>query len=274
MAEHRLNNAAYRDALERGNRPPGLSIEDVLDAFLEAEFLVPIEDGPDGGPPSGQISPRLFQAQGELALLAFTDRETARPLLPEDSVYTIALPGKALCRVAATMISAGAPLGGLIMDPSGPLPFALPRAQILEIAEGTEAGARDAANLAANADAPSGRHAALSHLPAADIAYVGQPTPPWGQPLSDDLLDALARAVDRPDVQEAYWVFLRQNDGTQDILLGLSPADPSVMQDVWETLDSVWTHLGPQDCSFAVSALEGDWGRTMRDKGRRLHPPS
>ncbi|MDQ2686809.1 MAG: SseB family protein [Armatimonadota bacterium] len=264
MAEHRLNNAAYREALERGSRPPGLSVEDVLDALLEAEFLVPIEDGPDGGPPSGQISPRLFQAQGELALMAFTDRETARTLLPDDSVYTIALPGKALCRLAAAMIDAGAPLGGLIVDPSGPLPFALPRAQILEVA----AGPRETPAPALE------RQAAMSHLPATDIAYVGLPTPPWGEPLSKPLLDALARAVDRPDVQEAYWVFLRQNDGTQDILLGLSPTDPSLMQDVWETLDSVWTQLGPEGCSFAVSALEGDWGRTMRDKGARLFPPT
>ena len=264
MAEHRLNNAAYRDALERGNRPPGLNIEEVLDALLEAEFLVPIEDGPDGGPPSGQISPRLFQAQGELALLAFTDRETARPLLPDDAVYTIALPGKALCRLAATMIGAGAPIGGLIIDPSGPLPFALPRAQILEVAEGPGGGA----------EPPSERQAAMSHLPASDIAYVGRPTPPWGKPLSDALLDALARLVDRPGVREAYWVFLKQNDGTQDILLGLSPADPSLLQSVWEELASVWTQLGPPDCSFAVSALEGDWGRTMRDKGERLYPPA
>lgn len=260
MAEHQLNNAAYREALERGSRPPGLSIEEVLDALLDAEFLVPIEDGPDGGPPTEQIVPKLFQAQGELALLAFTDRETARPLLPDDSIYTIALPGKALCRLAAAMIGAGAPVGGLVIDPAGPLPFALPRAQILEVAEGL------------SAEEPAGRQAALSHLPASDIAYVGLPTPPWGEPLSAELLDALSRAVDKPGVREAYWVFLRQNDGGKDILVGLAPADPALLQSVWEALDSVWTLLGPLDCSFAVSALDADWGRTMREKGARLLP--
>lgn len=266
MADYELNNADYRAALERGAQPPGLDVEEVLGALLGAEFLVPLEDGPGGGPPAGQISPRLFQAQGELALLAFTDREAARPLLPDDAVYTIALPGRALCRMAAEMIGAGAPLGGLIINPSGPLPFALPRAQILEVAGGTGAGPGE------SGPPPSGRQAALGHVPAKAIAYVGMPAPPWGAPLSEELRDALGHAAARPGVGEAFWVFLRQTDGTQDVLLGVSPGDQELMQGVWDAVDAVWTLLGPPDCSFAVSALEGDWGRTMREKGERLVP--
>lgn len=266
MEQHRLNNAEYRATLEWGTQPPGLSIEEVLDALMEAEFLVPIEDGPGGGPPTGQISPRLFQAEGDLALLAFTDREAARPLLPDDSIYTIALPGRILCRMAAEMIGAGAPIGGLIIDPSGPMPFALPRQQLLDIA----AEGRPTPDEAE--EAPSGRQAAMGHVPADAIAYVGLPGPPWGEPLTPDLRDALRRAVDRPGVREAHYVFLRQTDGDQDILIGLAPADPTLMQGVWEAVDAFWTQVGPPDCSFAVSALEGDWGRTMRDKGECLYP--
>lgn len=252
MAENRLNNANYRAALEEGSKPPGLSLADIVGAMLQAEFLVPL----DGLPTDGQISPRLFQGNGEVVLLAFTDRETARALLPDDSVPAVALPGTVLCRLAAQMIAAGAPLGGLIIDPSGPIPFPLSAEQIQEVVTGGMPG--------------EGPAATLGEVDPQDILYAGPPAPPWGEPLAPSLLDSLRRAVADAGAREAYWLLLVQTQGRRDIVLGVTPADPELMDSLWRAVDQIWKDQGPQDCSVALSELAGDWGAVMREQGERL----
>lgn len=237
-------NPTLIEALANFNANPSLGKSAVINALLESNVILMLEDDPNPNDPNPELKFLVEVDSGQTNVLAFTDLEAVAASYGDAEVHWAALSAREVMSMAIHEN-----FSNFIVNPGGPEGVVLSRREL------EQAAVEGKLHAPATQPVESGTEAEIG-MP--DI----RPSP--------RALAALQKAVEGQGVTEAYWFYISMNKRPPHLGVAFLPWNDAIQGQVGRAVSIAWNTYNPRQSDFSLFPLEGDLSAHARQYGEKL----
>lgn len=237
-------NPTLLEALSNFNANPSLGKNAVINALLDSNVILMLEEAPDADAPNPELKFLVEVESGQTNVLAFTDLDAVAASYGDAEVHWAAISAREVMSMAVQEN-----FTNFIVNPGGPEGVVFSRKELEQVA------------IQGKLHAP-----ATQMVESGTEAEIGMPDI---RP-SPRALAALQKAVEGQGVSEAYWFYISMNNKAPHLGVAFLPWNDSIQNQVGRAVSIAWNTYNPRQADFSLFPLEGDLSNHARQYGERL----